>query len=75
MCVSSIWWKEIAIFIWFELRKPSTLSIGLHPSMLAPCYLHSFFFLEMHVYGKHVCYYIWVLQLSGHQSEHNTYGK
>ncbi len=43
MRVSPIWWKKVAIFIWFELRTPSTPSIGLHPSILALCYWHSFF--------------------------------
>ncbi len=34
---------KVAIFISFELRTPSTPSIGLHPSMLALCYWHRFF--------------------------------
>ncbi len=34
---------KIAILFWFELRTPSTPSIGLHPSMLAQCYWHSLF--------------------------------
>ncbi len=40
---SPIWWKKVAIFIWFHWRIPSTPSIGWHPSMLAPCYWHTFF--------------------------------
>ncbi len=52
---SCIWWTKEAIFIWFEkgrygpsnprfeLRPPSTLSIGSHPSTPGPCYWHSFF--------------------------------
>ncbi len=34
---------KVAIFIGFELRTPSTPSIGLHPIMLAPCYWLKFF--------------------------------
>ncbi len=35
--------EKVAIFNWFELRTPSTPSIGSHPYMLAPCYWLKFF--------------------------------
>ncbi len=43
LCVYPIWWKKVAIFFLFELRTPSTPSIGIHPSMLAPRYWLNFF--------------------------------
>ncbi len=33
-----IWWKKVTIFIWFELRTPSTPSTGSHPSTLGLSY-------------------------------------
>ncbi len=35
--------QKVVIFIWFELRTPSAPSVGLHPSMPAPCYWLKFF--------------------------------
>ncbi len=38
VCVSSIWWTKVAIFIWFVLRITSTPSTGSHPSTLGLSY-------------------------------------
>ncbi len=47
ICVCLHLVEKVAIFILFELSTPSPPSIGLHPSMLAPCYWHNFFVLNL----------------------------
>ncbi len=39
------------IFIWFELRTPSTTTPSIDPGILAPCYWHNLFTLVTSVYS------------------------
>ncbi len=69
MCMSPIWWTKLAMFIWFELRTPSTPSIGSHWSKYASSMLFAYLLCAQKYLPSGILYsslpykYSWLLNI------------